>query len=37
MCETHASILRCLDYGIEYLFLITPIVLLAALTWRLVR
>jgi hypothetical protein len=37
MSETHATILRCLDFGIDFLFLATPLVLLAALTWRLAR
>jgi len=33
----HATILRCLDFGLDYLFFITPLVLVAALTWRLAR
>jgi hypothetical protein len=37
MSETHTTILRCLDYGIDFLFLVTPLVLVAALTWRLAR
>jgi hypothetical protein len=37
MSETHTTILRSLDFGIDFLFLATPLVLLAAITWRLAR
>jgi len=37
MSETHTTILRSLDSGIDFLFFATPLVLLASLTWRLAR
>jgi hypothetical protein len=37
MSETHTTILRALDYGFDYLCIVTPLVLVAMLTWRLAR
>ncbi len=31
------TILRCLDYAFDFLWMISPVVILGLLTWRLAR